>query len=79
MEITQGYARLPKRIYAVEKCRFFHFLRLRKMKSVYKKNSFAGFAIIFAGAKSLVCFKEFGALPEVGERRLRIAQVQAVI
>ena len=26
MEITQGYARRPKRIYAVEKCGFFHFV-----------------------------------------------------
>ena len=26
MEIAQGYARRPKRIYAVEKCGFFHFV-----------------------------------------------------
>ena len=26
MEIAQGYARQPKRIYAVEKCGFFHFI-----------------------------------------------------
>eukprot|EP00493_Phyllostaurus_siculus_P021570 UN21898 len=26
MEIAQGYARRPKRIYAVEKCRFIHFV-----------------------------------------------------
>ena len=26
MEIAQGYARQPKRIYAVEKCGFFHFV-----------------------------------------------------
>ena len=25
MEIAQGYARRPKRIYVVEKCGFFHF------------------------------------------------------
>ena len=26
MEIAQGYARRPKRIYAVETCGFFHFV-----------------------------------------------------
>ena len=26
MEIAQGYARRPKRIYAVEKCGFSHFV-----------------------------------------------------
>ena len=60
------------------KSHFSHF-KTSKNEKCLQKNSFAGFAIIFAGAKSLVCFKEFGALPEVGERRLRIVQFQAVI